>query len=46
MEYIILILLVALVAVLIVQHQAKEIKDDPVENWEPPTDLHLRDKEK
>ena len=41
MEYVILIALIALIAVLIVNHHVKDIKEDPVENWEPPKELHI-----
>ena len=41
MEYVILVVVLLFVAVLLVDHHQKDVEEDPVENWEPPEELHI-----
>lgn len=41
MEYVILVIAIAFIAVFMVGRHQKDVEEDPVEHWEPPEELHI-----
>jgi len=41
MEYVVLVVVLLFVAASLVDHHRKDVEEDPVENWEPPKELHI-----